>query len=86
MVILFALCLTVIIAFAGLIVDGGRAWGQRRVTQTAADTAALAAAKAILNGTSAQTAANTIAAANGVPADLVNCAGTTVVGGGVVVN
>lgn len=45
--VLFALLLIVIIGAAGLLIDGGRAWGEKRQAQAAADFAALAAARAI---------------------------------------
>jgi len=86
MIVIFALCLTAIISMAGLLVDGGMAWAERREAQSAADTAALAAARAIVKGASATDAARTIAATNGFPANLVDCAGVTHVNGSVVVN
>lgn len=43
-IVLFALVLVAIIAMAGLLIDGGMAWANRRQAQNAADTAALAAA------------------------------------------
>ena len=49
MVVIFALCLIAIIAMAGLLIDGGNAWAQRRQAQAAADTAALAGAVARSN-------------------------------------
>jgi putative Flp pilus-assembly TadE/G-like protein len=75
MVVLFALCLFVLIAFAGLLVDGGMAWSNRRKAQSAADTAALAAAKAYISGGAAQTTAAGIAATNGYPQNYVDCQG-----------
>ena len=43
-IVVFAICLVAIIAVAGLLIDGGMAWGNRRQAQAAADTSALAAA------------------------------------------
>ena len=67
MVVIFALVLVVIVGMAGLLIDGGMASVTRRQAQSAADTAALAAAKAISSGLSGPTAAQAIAAANGFP-------------------
>ena len=47
MIVLFALFLIAIIAMAGLLIDGRMAWANRRQAQTAADTAALAAAQLV---------------------------------------
>ena len=72
--VLFALLLVVILGGAGLLVDGGMAWANRRQAQAAADLAALAAARAIADGgfqcnatglASAQAAATTVASFNG---------------------
>ncbi|MEA2677155.1 MAG: hypothetical protein QOJ81_1296 [Chloroflexota bacterium] len=72
--VLFALLLVVIIGGAGLLVDGGMAWANRRQAQAAADLAAIAAAKAIADAgfacnaaglAVAQTAATTVAGFNG---------------------
>ena len=48
--VLFAILLVVILGGAGLLVDGGMAWANRRQAQAAADLAVLAAAKAIAEG------------------------------------
>ena len=87
-IVLFALSLLAIVAMAGLLIDGGLAWGSHRQAQAAADTAALAAAKAASYGTSTQmnTAARDIAAANSFAKDLVDCTGTIQANKGVVVN
>ncbi len=72
--VLFALLLVVIVSGAGLLVDGGMAWANRRQAQAAADLAALAAAKAIADGgfacnatglALAQAAATSVAGFNG---------------------
>jgi Flp pilus assembly protein TadG len=72
--VLFALLLVVIIGAAGLLVDGGMAWANRRQAQSAADLAALAAAKAVADlgfkcdaasKTAATAAANAVAGFNG---------------------
>src|SRR5690242_2124394 len=92
--VVFAIGLTAIIAMAGLLIDGGLAWGNRRLAQAAADTAALAGTKAladpanasliaIARAAAATTSARTIANANGFATNITNCAGTTVAGGGV---
>ena len=47
LIVVFALALFAILAMAGLLVDGGRAWSDKRLAQNAVDMAALAAAKAI---------------------------------------
>ena len=73
-VVLFALLLVVVLGAAGLLVDGGMAWANRRQAQAAADFAALAAAKAVVDGGSqcnaaglalARTAASQVADLNG---------------------
>jgi len=64
-IVLFAFVLLGIVAMAGLLIDGGLTWSNRRQAQGAADTAALAAAKAIINGGDANTAAQLIAQLNG---------------------
>jgi hypothetical protein len=64
----FALALVTIVAMAGLVLDGGFSFVQRRDEQNAADGAALAAAYAYgftQDVDAARTAARTIAAANG---------------------
>lgn len=72
--VLFALLLVVILGGAGLLVDGGMAWANRRQAQAAADLAALAAAKAIADAgfqcnaaglAAAQSAAASVATFNG---------------------
>jgi Flp pilus assembly protein TadG len=72
--IMIALCLTAMMATAGVIVDGGNAFAQRRQMQNAADSAALAGARALdrynvspLSNltTSILSAVTTSAAANG---------------------
>jgi Flp pilus assembly protein TadG len=80
MIVLFTLVLFVLIATAGLLVDGGMAQETRRQAQAAADTAALAAAQAIGAGASGSTAAASISAANGFPATTTNCSGVSVAG------
>lgn len=45
--VVFALAMVAMLAMAGLLIDSGLAWGNRRQAQTAADTAALAAMKAM---------------------------------------
>jgi hypothetical protein len=69
--VLFAICLTALVAVAGLVVDLGGAWSQSRGQQKVADVAALAAATRETNGgTRAQIiqAAYNSAAANGFAA------------------
>jgi Flp pilus assembly protein TadG len=83
--IIFALSLIAILAMAGLLIDGGRAWGDKRQAQTAADTAALNAAKAFAAQpddasltdriTAATAAAKFISDKNGFPAGTVRCPG-----------
>ncbi len=85
-IVLFALCLIVMVAMAGVLVDGGRAWSDRRLAQSAADTAALAAAKAFSVSGPGVTAANEVAKANGFAKDLVTCAGATQLDKGVIVS
>lgn len=72
--VLFAVLLVVILGGAGMLVDGGMAWANRRQAQAAADLAVMAAAKAIAEGgfqcnasglASARTAATAVAAFNG---------------------
>ena len=65
MIVLFALVITVILLFTGLVIDGGNALVQRREAQNAADFAALAGARIVTqrisgdttNGTDANVAA-----------------------------
>ena len=86
LIVVFALALFAILAMAGLLVDGGRAWSDKRLAQNAVDMAALAAAKAISVSASGVTPANDVANANGFPKDLVTCAGTTQANKGLVVS
>ena len=65
MLTLFALALVAIIGMVGLIIDGSDTFLQRRDQQNVADAAAMAAGYASVNGQSATTTAQTIAAANG---------------------
>ena len=65
--VLFALALTVIVAGVGVVVDGGYAFAQRRVSQNAADFAAMAGTRIIGQARTGQpagtgTAANVTAA------------------------
>lgn len=80
MLVLFTLVLLVLIAVAGLLLDGGLAAAARRQAQNAADTAALAAAKAATQGGDVTEAARTIGAANGFGASTTDCNGNTVAG------
>jgi hypothetical protein len=80
MIVLFALCLIAIIAMAGLLVDGGMAWANRRQAQAAADTAALAAAKAIVANQSGSAAALAITQQNGFGNVTTDCSGATLPG------
>ncbi len=63
--VIFAAALIVVIMGVGLVIDGGFAFAQRRTEQNAADLAALAGADAILNGKSADAAAQAAATSNG---------------------
>jgi Flp pilus assembly protein TadG len=68
MLVIFAICLTAIIAMTGLVIDGGMTFVQRREQQNVADAAALAGAYAYVNSNStgaATAAALSSAAANG---------------------
>jgi len=81
MLVLFALTLIfAIIAMAGLLIDGGMAWSNRRQAQAAADTAALAAAKAIVANQSGPDAALAVAKQNGFGNDTTDCSGATLPG------
>jgi hypothetical protein len=80
--ILIALSMTAVMATAGLIVDGGNAFAQRRQMQNAADSAALAATLALNKvntsplvylGPSIRQAAVNSAIANGADASLLEC-------------
>ena len=55
--VIFAITLVVLLAFAGLAIDIGRQNAQQRHLQTAADAAALAACRALINGASDAAAA-----------------------------
>jgi Flp pilus assembly protein TadG len=86
-VVLFALCMLGMIAFAGLLIDGGLAWSARRQAQAAADTAALSAAYSVISGAAdggASAAVNT-AGMNGFTGDLLDCNGHVIKNGGVVI-
>ena len=66
--VVFALSLITLLGFAGLALDGGSTFAQRRSQQTAADMAALAAANDYLvNGSAslATTRSQTVTASNG---------------------
>ena len=68
---LIALLIIILIGMAGLVVDGGQLTVQYRVSQNAADSAALAAALQVTNGASesqASTAATVVAVRNQIPA------------------
>src|SRR5262245_27761297 len=53
--VLFTLAIVILLGFAGLALDGGSAFAQRRDQQTAADLAALAAANDyLINGSTSQ--------------------------------
>ena len=83
MIVIFTLCLLAIMAMAGLLIDGGMAWSHRRQAQAAADTAALAAAKAVVSGSSADAvrlAAKTVANQNGFGNVTTDCSGVTLPG------
>jgi hypothetical protein len=79
-VVIFALALILMISMAGLLIDGGLAEVNRRQAQSAADTSAMAAAKAIGLGATGTAAAQSIGAANGFPASTTNCAGAAITG------
>lgn len=77
-VVIFALCFTVLVAFAGLAIDGGHLFLVNRQSQNATDAAALAAAKQLAAagkfltgppevGDPAVKAAHDLASANGFP-------------------
>ncbi len=63
--VLFTLVLVGVIAMAGLVLDGGGAYAQRRTMQNVADAAAMAGAYAVMNGASATLVAQQTAADNG---------------------
>jgi Flp pilus assembly protein TadG len=85
-IVLFALLLVGVIGAAGLLVDGGMAWANRRAAQNAADLASLAAAKAIADAHAgcnaagkavAQAAAASVAGFNGFSSVSVEYPATT---------
>jgi hypothetical protein len=81
------MCLLVVIAMAGLLIDGGLAWTNRRQAQAAADTAALAAAKGIVAGSDGRTEARAVALSNGFgTVGSTDCAGAALPNDGVTVN
>jgi len=94
--VVLALSMVAILAMAGLLLDSGIAWVNRRDAQTAADTAALAAVKAMaannladdpaVRHTAAVSAANAMSATNGFPAGSVSCPGQAAAQGVVVNN
>lgn len=63
--VFLAIMIVALMAMAGLAVDGGRLYAERRFGQNAADNAALAGALAICNGGDVLSAAQNAAAANG---------------------
>lgn len=68
MLVIFAVALIALIGFAGLAIDGGGVFAQRRDQQTATDLAALAAANDyLINGSTSTSTdrARTVSAANG---------------------
>lgn len=80
MIVLFTLVLLVMVAVAGMLLDGGMAAQTRRQAQAAADTAALAAAQQIAIAANGTSAAQTIAASNGFAASTTDCSGATITG------
>ena len=54
-IVLFALALTAIVLFVGLVIDGGNALAKRRDSQNASDFAALAGARIIAEQVSGDT-------------------------------
>jgi len=86
--IIFTIALVGVISVAGLLVDGGMAWTNRRMAQNAADVAALAAAKTwstTADSAQSTTAARTIATTNLFLNNYTDCQGTSR-NNGVVVN
>ena len=79
--VLLALSITGLVAIAGLALDGGRVYGERREMQNAADTASMAATRQLdqfLTGQSAdassiETAAKDTAEKNGADRAMVTC-------------
>jgi len=65
LLVVFALALIAMVGMTGLILDGGDTFIQRREQQNVADTAAMAAAYAGLNGQDVNAAAASVAGANG---------------------
>jgi Flp pilus assembly protein TadG len=89
MLVIFAICLTAIIAMTGLVIDGGMTFVQQREQQNVADAAALAGAYAYVNSDNAgdaAPAAQAAAAANGYSsgADGVTVTVTTSVSSGAI--
>ncbi len=87
LIVVFALALVAIIAMAGLLIDGGMAWANRRQAQAAADTTALAGAVAAASGasnTDMVVAASAIATTNGFAVNYTDCGGTARTNGVVV--
>ncbi len=77
-IVVFAICLVAIIAVAGLLIDGGMAWGNRRQAQAAADTSALAAAVKAAEGanlTAVTAAARAVATENSFATNYTDCGG-----------
>ena len=97
-IVVFALSLVALMLAVGLVIDGGNAWSQRRITQNAADFAAVAGTKIVAanagtaqTNAAVQTAVETALASNGMPAttlgtnytaSYVNSAGNLVAGYG----
>jgi Putative Flp pilus-assembly TadE/G-like len=79
-VVVFALALILMISMAGLLIDGGLAEVTRRQAQSAADTSAMAAAKAIGQGATGIAAGQSMGASNGFPSSTVNCSGVAING------
>lgn len=67
--VLIMLAMVLLLAFAGLAVDGGQAYAERRRAQSAADAAAYAAASAALSGENSSQAGLKLAAVNGFSND-----------------
>jgi hypothetical protein len=63
--VLIVFAMVGLIGLTALTIDGGLAYADRRNAQNAADTAALAAARALIRGEAWQTAGTALAAANG---------------------
>lgn len=76
--VIFTIALVAMVSVAGLLVDGGMAWANRRQAQASADTAALAAAKTFgstSDESDATDAAKAIATENGFPDSYTDCSG-----------